>query len=311
MGVKGLFSKLFSRFGKSQETGRDEPSAQEEVSPFARFMQPESLDASQLREQAQVKDIFLLDDAAHANRKPVDTVGLFFPEPGALLVRDPYRGKAGWLVRLEGEMSRLPLFGDWTGNGRKSIGFYDPNISSFSLWYDEDHSEPDLRFLYGPAELGWIPLVGDWDGDGKDGIGLYDPASGIFYLRNELSGGESEILFMYGPPGLGWIPLAGDWDGDGKDGIGVYDPLNGRFLLKNTLSGGSNDNEYRFANPRPGWIPLAGDWNGDGADSIGIYDPENRAFYLRNRSSGKDAVIHFGPQDVSGRPFTMRWMPDR
>jgi hypothetical protein len=310
MGLKGLFSRLFSHFGKSQEAGRDESPAQEEASPFAKFMQPESLDVSQPRGQAQVSDIFLLESAASTN-KPVDTIGLFFPEQGALLVRDPYRGKAGWLIRLEGEMSRLPLFGDWTGKGRKTLGFYDPKISSFSLWNGEDHSEPDLQFLYGPAGLGWIPLVGDWNGDGKDGIGLYDPASSTFWLRNELSGGDHELLFSFGVIGLGWIPLAGDWNGDGRDGIGVYDPSNGSFLLRNELSGGDHDMSFRIMEAHSNCIPLVGDWNGEGTDSVGLYDPENRVFYLRNRSSGKNMVIHFGPQDVPGRPFTMRWTPDR
>jgi hypothetical protein len=306
MGVKGLFSKLFSRFGKSQETGRDEPSAQEEVSPFAKFMQPELPSAPQL--QGQVRDIFLLDGAAQAN-KSVDTVGLFFPEQGALLVRDPYRGKAGRLIRLEGETSRLPLFGDWTGKGRKTLGFYDPGLSSFSLWNDEDRSEPDLQFLYGPAGLGWIPLAGDWNGDGKDGIGLYEPVSSTFLLKNELSGGEHEISLPFGT-GPHRIPLAGDWDGDGRDGVGVYDPLTGLFLLRNELSGGDYDASLHIMEAHPDWVPLVGDWNGDGTDSVGIYDPHSRTFHLWNRvSNGNDEIsFQFGPVEVPGIPFSARWI---
>lgn len=244
--------------------------------------------------------------------RPVDTVGLFYPEQGALLIRDPAKGKAGRLIRWEENVVHQPLFGDWRGDGNKTLGFFDAKNAFFYLWYSEEQREPDLRFLFGPPGFGWLPLVGDWDGDGKDGIGLYDPASSTFVLRNELSGGEPDVHFMYGPPGLGWIPLAGDWDGDGKSGVGVYNPLSGLFLLRNELSGGNHDVSFQVPDAAPDWIPLVGDWNGDGADSVGLYNPVDRTFYLSDQSAGdhgekKDLVFRFGPVDVPGIPVVLGW----
>ncbi|MGZ8216554.1 hypothetical protein [Methylomagnum sp.] len=350
MGLKSIFSALFS-FANKPNTDKEpvDPVAeaetkQELVSPYAKYMQAEhslprkpqghetekahvftSTDTTGTgtvrkvgkRPKVKAKDVFLLDSVS-ANSSvapdatPVDTVGLFFPEQGALLIRDPNKGKAGRLIRWEENTGHQPLFGDWQGDGNSSLGFFDPKNAFFYLWFKEENRESDLRFLFGPPGFGWLPLVGDWDGDGKDGIGLYDPASSTFVLRNELSGGEPDIHFMYGPPGLGWIPLAGDWDGDGKDGVGVYDPLNGLFLLRNELSGGNHDISFRIPEVSPDWIPLVGDWDGDGADSVGIYDPRDRTFYLCNQSfeNNKDLVFRFGPVGVAGIPIVLRWAGD-
>jgi hypothetical protein len=269
----------------------------------------ESKEALASRNPIRLKDAFLLETVEKV--RPCSTVGIFLPRHEALLMRDPHRGKVGRLIHWQGNTHHLPLFGDWTGTGRESLGFFDPERAVFHLCFSEDSKQPDVSFLFGPAGLGWLPLVGDWDGDGRDGIGLYDPASSSFVLRNEFAGGEPELCFMYGPPGLGWIPFAGDWDGDGKDGIGVYDPLSGSFLLRNDLSGGNHDLSFQIPVAGADWVPLIGDWDGDGIDSIGVYDPETRTFYLCTQSSfgQSDTSFRFGPVGVFGVPFSARWMP--
>lgn len=334
MGLKSIFKGIFA-FGqkpeeKSGERTEESPAAPAE-SPYDRFKQEEMIVARPnpssrattnalvfqptgttgsaiAQSRPKVRDAFVLDNV---ELRPLTTVGLFFPEHAALLIRDPNRGKAGRLIRWDGNRDDIPLVGDWTGTGRETLGFFDSKTAAFHLWFGEEHTEPDVSFLYGPPGLDWVPVVGDWNGDGKDGIGLYDPASSTFVLRNELAGGEPDLCFMYGPPGIGWTAFAGDWDGDGKDGVGIYDPLSGSFLLRNELSGGNHDMSFRIPDASPDWIPLVGDWNGDGADSIGIYDPGNCAFYLCNqsRTSKTDLVFRFGPVGVPGIPFAVRWVP--
>jgi hypothetical protein len=340
MGLKSIFAGLFSFGRKTRKAEEERPAeapSEPVVSPYARFAasEPEAVavpaasvrpgrrtttnalvflpvgstaGSPQPHRRPRIKDAFVLDNIELG---PLGTVGLFFPEHAALLIRDPLRGKAGRLIRWEGNRDHIPLFGDWTGLGRETLGFFDPKSAAFHLWFGEVQTEPDLSFLFGPAGLAWVPLVGDWNGDGKDGIGLYDPASSTFVLRNELAGGEPDLCFMYGPPGIGWIPFAGDWDGDGKDGIGIYDPLSGSFLLRNDLSGGNHDLSFRILEAGPDWVPLVGDWNGDGIDSIGIYDPGHRTFYLCNQSASSDTdlVFRFGPVGVAGIPFAVRWVP--
>ena len=140
-----------------------------------------------------------------------------------------------------------PVVGDWDGDGRDTVGLYDPATSTFylrnsnSLQGPNDHAYADIVFTYGPAHSGMLPVAGDWDGSGKDGIGLYSEASSTFYLREstKLQGsndkGYADATLNYGAPHIGLVPIAGDWNSDGKDGIGLYDPATATFLLRNAI----------------------------------------------------------------------------
>ena len=94
----------------------------------------------------------------------------------------------------------IPLVGDWNGDGKDTIGLYDPTTSKFylrnttSLQSASDLGYADVAFSYGAPGAGWIPIAGDWNGDGKDTIGLYNPASSTFYLRNTTSLQSAERL---------------------------------------------------------------------------------------------------------------------
>ena len=84
----------------------------------------------------------------------------------------------------------IPIAGDWNGDGKDTIGLYNPATSTFylrntiSLQGSYDKGYADLVFSYGTANAGWKPIAGDWNGDGKDTIGLYNPATSTFYLKN-------------------------------------------------------------------------------------------------------------------------------
>ena len=78
----------------------------------------------------------------------------------------------------------IPIAGDWNGDGKDTIGLYDPANSVFYLRNTNDTGYADVTFAYGAAGAGWMPIAGDWNGDGKDTIGLYNPATSVFYLRN-------------------------------------------------------------------------------------------------------------------------------
>jgi hypothetical protein len=174
----------------------------------------------------------------------------------------------------------IPIVGDWNGDGKDSIGLYNPSQSKFflrnttSLQGPTDKGYADVTFTFGQPGAGWIPITGDWTGDGTTGIGLYNPAKSKFFLRNTTSlqgptdKGYADVTFTFGQPGAGWTPLAGDWNGDGVDTIGLYNPTKSKFFLRNTtsLQGptdlGYADITFTYGPPNSGWLPIVGDWNG-------------------------------------------------
>jgi protocatechuate 3,4-dioxygenase beta subunit len=151
----------------------------------------------------------------------------------------------------------IPVVGDWTGDGKTTIGAVDPTTMTWYLKTSNGPGAPDIApFRYGAP--GWIPVVGDWNGDGKDTIGVVDPTTMTWYLKNSNSPGAPDITpFRYGAPG--WVPGTGDWNGDGVTTIGVVDPSSETWYLRNSNSPGAPD-ITPFAYGAPGWQPLTGDW---------------------------------------------------
>ena len=240
------------------------------------------------------------------------TVGLYDPTEGRFRLRTEHAGgRADYNFRF-GPLasSRLPVAGDWNGNGQETIGLYDPNQGQFYL---NDHlawRRADYRFRFGPQAADWIPLAGDWNGDGITTVGLYNPTQSKFFLRNSHTRGPADTTFRFGPGGFGWQPLAGDWDGDGRTTIGLYDPVTSRFYLRNRLAGGAADISFRFGMGNQGQVPLAGDWDGDGVETVGLYDPATSRFYLNNRHAGgaADLRFRFGRGGVGWLPVTGQWV---
>jgi hypothetical protein len=101
--------------------------------------------------------------------------------------------------------------GDWNGNGKDTIGLYNPTTSTFYLRNSNTSGYADATFVYGSAGGGSKPIVGDWNGDGTDTIGLYAPATSMFYLSDSNTGGNASMAFMYGSANGGSTPVVGNW----------------------------------------------------------------------------------------------------
>jgi len=196
---------------------------------------------------------------------------------------------------------KIPLVGDWRGNGRDRLGYYNPRYGTFRLFGAGRGRHPAKTFKFGPRHM--IPLVGDWTGSGHDGIGYYNPKTGTFYLREKLSRGKALKKFRFGPRHM--IPLAGHWTGGRRSGVGYYNPKKGLFALRNKLSAGPPFRKFRFG-PKH-MVPLAGSWNGKRWDGVGYYNRWKGAFHLR-KSLGKrraSVTIRFGPRKMV--PLTGEW----
>jgi len=104
----------------------------------------------------------------------------------------------------------IPLAGDWNGDGRDGVGYYNPQTGIFNLRNTLRHGPPAISFRFGRPHM--IPVAGNWRGLGRhDGVGFYNPWSGTFHLRNQASKGSANAIVRFGPPHM--IPLAGVWFG--------------------------------------------------------------------------------------------------
>ena len=229
--------------------------------------------------------------------KPVSSVGVY--RPSALsFYQDGHQGTGAPIgsATLGSNADNVPLTGHWTGPGRDTVGYYQPDTQTFVL--SGDGVTPTITAKYGNP--GDIPLVGDWSGQGRDTIGVYRPSNQTFYLSNDNATPAYSI--KYGNPG--WTPLVGNWSGSGATTVGAYDPNTQMFYLCNSNNSGSADHTFKFGNP--GDIPVKGDWDGSGTDTVGVYRPSTQSFYAAAKDS--NLVIYaagFGnPGDV---PLVGTW----
>jgi hypothetical protein len=205
---------------------------------------------------------------------------------------------------------RLPVVGDWNGDGRDEIGIYyinEHNTGVFALdtsgngIADIHYYSTDPIFgmnFYTPGTAHWafdIPISGDWDGDGRDHVGFYT----LFASHdNSFSIDTTGDQHLNRAVWIGWPgdrPIVGDWDNDAKDDVGVARdmPFGGvRYYLDSDEDGYHN----RAINiGRATDIGFAGDWDGDGIVTIGVYRPSVNRFYFDNNEDGiHEEAISFG-----------------
>jgi hypothetical protein len=196
---------------------------------------------------------------------------------------------------LYGNVSDVPLVGDWNGDGVAGLGVF--RAGNWYLRNSLTTGVADRAFGFGNP--GDIPVVGDWNGDGKAGIGVF--RQGNWYLRNSLSSGPPEYAFGFGNPDD--VPVVGDWNGDRVDGVGVF--RKGNWYLRNVAADGAADRAFGFGNPDD--VPVVGDWNGDGVDGVGVFRKGN--WYLRNVAADGAADLAFGYGNPDDLPLTGRWAP--
>jgi len=180
----------------------------------------------------------------------------------------------------------IPVTGDWNGDGKDTIGLYNPRTATWYLNNKTDGSQDDVYTVHVDAGKGFRPVVGDWDGDGSDSIGFYNPATRVWALYNMDNGAVTDAVpkFKIDNAPANGRPLAGNWDGQGGDGVGIYNPATHTWMATNTLTSKASF-EISFTtdnHPDNTWRPVAGDWNGDGKDTFGIYNPKANDWYLNN-----------------------------
>lgn len=207
------------------------------------------------------------------NGDGVTSTGWYNPADGSFHLTNALEASGAadyaFLSGPKGRTDIIPLAGDWDGDGRDSVGWYNPVDGSFHLSNSvAATSASDYAFTQGPANLPGISVVaGDWDGDGRDAVGWYKPADGSWNLSNSLTTTQtSDYAFAYGPSGDTAVrPVVGDWNGDGTTTAGWYNPRDGSFHLIDSHAAPTVVSDYAFVQGPPGQmnvLPLAGDWDG-------------------------------------------------
>lgn len=214
----------------------------------------------------------------------------------------------------------IPIVGDWNGDGRTKIGFY--NNGSWALdangngTFDGTGIGQDRFYGFGGNGVGEIPLLGDWNGDGRTKVGYF--FKGSWMLDYDGNGSFSGVdknytTFPYSP---GDKPVTGDWTGDGKAKIGIF---RGGFWILDTNNNGTYDgigtgqDKFFGFGGNVGEIPVVADWNGSGTSKIGIYvngfwvlDFNGNGSY-DGTGPGGDRFIAFGGSGAGYQPIIGRW----
>jgi hypothetical protein len=158
----------------------------------------------------------------------------------------------------------IPVAGDWDGDGKWSVGIYDPTNGMWFLKNAVMAGAPDYAFEYGGP--GGVPVTGDWNGDGTTTVGIVTTATGEWLLNDfNRSGAPTVAPFQFGTPFHQF--LAGDWNGDGvwtpaAVRSGTWTPgvlrSGSRWYLKDSLSSGAASVGLKKQTPG---TPVVGDWH--------------------------------------------------
>lgn len=176
--------------------------------------------------------------------------------------------------------SKVPVVGDWNGDGQDDIGTFDRNTTNWTLRFSTDAGSVDSSFKFGVA--GSLPVVGDWNGDGTDDIGVFEPSTATWSLHLGASAGPATSTFVFGAANT--APVVGDWNGDGVDGIGTFNSTTNTWALRQTATAGAADLQFQFGQAGAE-TPVVGDWNNDGQDGIGIYRAHTGEWLLRETAT--------------------------
>ncbi len=116
------------------------------------------------------------------------------------------------------EESLMPIAGDWTGTGIRSIGAFHDGVWKLDINGDGQFDHEDEIVNFGQA--GDKPVVGDFNGDGIEDLAVYRNGTWIIDSNGNRELEITDKTFELG--GAADTPIAGDWDGDGTDEPAIY-----------------------------------------------------------------------------------------
>ena len=213
----------------------------------------------------------------------------------------------------------VPVVGDWNGDGRTKIGFY--NNGSWALdtngngTFDGVGLGQDSFYGFGGNGVGEVPVLGDWNGDHRTKVGFFYQGKWALDYDGNGTFTLADKYYTTFPYAVGDKPVTGDWTGDGKTKIGIF--RGGFWILDQNNNGtydgvGPGQDKFYGFGGNTGEIPLVADWNGSGTSKIGLYingfwvlDFNGNGSY-DGTGPGGDRFIAFGGQS-GNQPIIGRW----
>ena len=214
--------------------------------------------------------------------------------------------------------SYVPVVGDWNGDGKTKIGFYNNGFWALDVNGNGsfDGVTLDSFFGFGGNGVGEMPLVGDWNGGGRTKVGYFYQGEWVLDYDGNGIYTAADKNYQTFPYAAGDIPVYGDWSGDGKTKIGIYHggfwilDYNGNGTYDGVGAGG--DTFYGYGG-NTGEIPIVADWSGSGTSKIGVYvkgfwvlDLNGNGTY-DGAGAGRDRFIAFGGSGTGYQPIIGRW----
>jgi hypothetical protein len=231
-----------------------------------------------------------------------DDLGLFWPDNNTFHVslstgkRFGDEGSGQWVgPGAFGHSGGQYYVGDFDGDDRDDLGFFDPNNSSFHVSLSTGSSFAGTgsgRWL-DPLEFGNANgryYVAYFNGGKKADLGFFYPANNTFWVT--LSTGSGFEMPKNNP----WIKsnefgnangkyYTGDFTEDGTEDLGFFEPANNSFYI--SMSDGED-----FGQAGSGqWIApntfghaggqyYIGDYDGDGDADLGFFEPADNTFWV-------------------------------
>ena len=117
-----------------------------------------------------------------------------------------------------GHQGDIPVVGDWTGSGVKTIGVFHDGTWFLDTNGDGHFGPEDVMAHFG--QKGDIPVVGDWDNSGRDSIGVFRNGKWILDKNHNFEQDPGDDVRELGAASD--TPVVGDWSGSGHAELGVY-----------------------------------------------------------------------------------------
>ena len=192
---------------------------------------------------------------------------LIEPSCSASAVRTDNNTRAHNRPCLQAGLPVTPVAGDWNGERKTGIGFYDNRDGSWTLRQSGMGTAVPV-FTYGTFD-GDKPVVGDWNGDGIDTLAIVRGTKWVFSNKTVPGGATFHVSEPWGRTTD--IPVAGDWNGDGIDTPGLF-RTGGYWFLSHRVQDPVTARQVRFGKAGGAAdIPVVGDWNADGVDGVGVF----------------------------------------
>ncbi len=233
-----------------------------------------------------------------------DTIGVY--KDGVFSLRNANNSGAPDITApFGGDVSDLPVAGDWNGDGVDTIGIYRGSTGVYFL--SDSNTTPVVSHSLVFGNPGDTPFAGKWtSGANHDGVGVYRNSNGILYQKDNLTTGFSDYFAIFGNPGD--QGFGGDFNGNGFDSIGIYRSSNLTwYMTNNSQPSGITFSDIDFVWTIGTAHPVIGDWNGDTISTVG-YFTSSGVFDLHstNAAAGSDNVFPFGP--TNSYPIAGKWV---